>query len=313
MKLKTLVILLIAVLLLVVILPVVLAQAAGSEERPLQMVRLAETSYEEVTFHNEAQDIALAGMLFLPAGEGPYPAAVIIHGNGPSKRDNGWYVTLAAYLQQNGIAVLLPDKRGSVQSGGDWRTASFEDLATDTAAAVQYLRTRGDLPLSRIGIIGSSQGGHLSPVVATLSPDVAFVINAVGAAVTIEEQLLYEENNNLREMGFLPGVSNLLAYPAAWSIREVRQKAFWQAIGSFDPLPYWQEVQVPALVLYGAADPNVPSERSAALLRSLGKENIEVIIFEGSGHALEDPPGQGSRKIRLEALEAMRDFILRAE
>ena len=313
MKPKKVIPVVLVVVLLVFLLPVFLARAAPAEERPFEVVHLADTRYEEVSFTNEAQDIPLAGMLFLPDSDGPYPAAVMIHGSGTSIRDNGWYVTLAAYLQENGIAVLLPDKRGSVRSGGDWRTASFEDLATDTAAAVAYLESRADLPLSAVGIIGSSQGGQLSPVVAAQTPGVAFVVNATGAAVTIEEQLLYEENYNLREMGVLPGLSNLVAYPSAWSIRAVRQKAFWDTVGGFDPLPYWRQVEVPALVLYGAEDTNVPTARSAALLNGLGKDNIEVIVFEGYGHALEDPPGQGNRKIRLEALEAVRDFILRAE
>jgi hypothetical protein len=45
-------------------------------------------------------------------------------------------------------------------------------------------------------------------------------------------------------------------------------------------------------------------------LGALDKANIEVRIYEGSGHALEDPPGQGNRIFRAEALQAIRDFIL---
>lgn len=64
---------------------------------------------------------------------------VIIHGGGTSQRDNDWHLSMVSYLQSNEVLVLLPDKRGSEKSAGDWRTASFEDLATDTLAAVQYL------------------------------------------------------------------------------------------------------------------------------------------------------------------------------
>ena len=71
-------------------------------------------------------------MLFLPEGNGPFPAAVIIHGSGTSDRDNLWPLTLTQYLRESGIAVLLPDKRGSEKSEGDWRTSSFQDLAGDT-------------------------------------------------------------------------------------------------------------------------------------------------------------------------------------
>ena len=248
MKSKVLAVVLV-ILLLVIVVPFVLAQASGGEERPLHGVSLAETVYEEISFVNEAQGIQLGGMLFLPHSNDPYPAVVIIHGSGTSRRENQWYVTLAHSLQENGIAVLLPDKRGSEKSGGNWRTASFEDLATDTVAAVDYLKGRDDLPITTMGIVGLSQGGHIAPVAATMSSHAGFVINLVGAAVTIEEQLLYEENHNLRQMGLLPGISNLIAYPAAWSIREVRQKEFWDAVANFDPLPYWQAVDVPALAL----------------------------------------------------------------
>ena len=47
----------------------------------------------------------LAGLLFVPQGEGPSPAAVIIHGSGTSRRDNRWYLTLTQYLSR--IRLLL--------------------------------------------------------------------------------------------------------------------------------------------------------------------------------------------------------------
>ena len=136
--------------------------------------------------------------------------------------------------------------------------------------------------------------------------------DVVGAAVPIKEQLLFEENNNLREMGFLPGISNLIAYPAAWSIREVRQKGFWDAVGHYDPLPYWQEMEIDGLALFGEIDPNVPSIKSAELLRSLGKDNITVKVYGGSAHALQDPVDQGNRYIREDALHDIVTFVKRA-
>lgn len=308
---KTIGIVISAVLLLITV-PILFTQVAAEGEREFQGVRLAETRYEEISFSNEAQDIKLGGMLFVPDGHAPFPAVVIIHGNGTSKRDNRWYLTMTQYLQENGIAVLLPDKRGSEKSEGDWRSAGFEDLATDTIAAIAYLKGRDDLPVTQIGIVGMSQGGQIAPLVANHSPDVSFVVNVVGAGIPIREQLRYEENHNLREMGLLPGISNLVAYPAAWSITEIRQKEFWNAVDQYDPLPYWQELSVEALALYGEIDPNVPAARSAARLHSLGKDNISVKVYEGSGHALEDPEGQGNRLFREEALRDIKDFILSA-
>jgi dienelactone hydrolase len=299
-------------LLILVAAPVLIHQLQPSETRSLVGESLDPARFEEIRFNNDEQGIDLAGMLFLPPGPGPFPAAVIIHGSGTSKRANRWYLTLTHYLQDNGIAVLLPDKRGSEQSAGDWRTASFEDLATDTLTAIRYLSTERSTEVSRIGVIGMSQGGWIAPILADRSQDLSFLVNFVGSAVSTHQQFLYEEDHNLRQFGVLPGVSRALAYMSTFVIRSWVQKDFWSSVGDFDPLPYWQSLEVPALVLFGEADTNTPSARSAQLLRDLNKPEIDVRIYPGSGHALQDPPGRGDRLIRNEALTEIRDFILSA-
>jgi dipeptidyl aminopeptidase/acylaminoacyl peptidase len=297
------------VVLLVVVGPVVVQQLQPQEQRRLEGETLDPSRYEEVRFANTEQQIGLAGLLFLPERRGPFPAAVVIHGSGTSARSNRWYLTLTHHLQDQGIAVLLPDKRGSEQSGGEWRSASFSDLATDTDAAVAYLRGRDDLALSGVGLIGMSQGGWIAPLVAAGSTRPAFLVSVVGSAVSTHEQFLFEEDHNLRQLGVLPGISRLLAYPATFIARHLVQREFWSAVGDFDPLPHWRRVDVPALALLGAEDTNVPSATSVQRLQALGKGNIEVVVYPGSGHPLEDPPGQGDRLIRADALQAVSAFI----
>lgn len=298
-------------LLLVVIIfgPVICTQIFPHQARHYEGVNLSELQYQEIFFQNRSQNLDLSGMLFLPEGDGPFPAVVIIHGSGTSQRDNVWYLTLVHHLQENGIVVLLPDKRGSEKSEGNWRTSSFEDLATDTIAAVEYLKEQNNVNVSQIGIIGLSQGGRIAPIVATKSSDVSFVVNVAGTSVIAHEQLLYEENNNLRKMGFLPGISNAISYLSTFILREFSQKGFWDAIGNFDPLPYWQEVNIPTLVMYGSEDTNMPVMESKHRLEALNKQNITVYIYEGSGHALQDPIRQGDSIFREEALIDMTRFI----
>ena len=113
----------------------------------------------------------------------------------------------------------------------------------------------------------------------------------------------------LYRAAYVQGLSNLLARPANFLLFNFVQKDFWSAVGDFDPLPYWRRLSIPALALFGAEDSNVPSAESAARLRALDKPNIRVIIYDGSGHALQDPPGQGDRLFRQDALQAVCDFI----
>ena len=306
-----------ALLLLVAVLflPVVITQLAGlvtgSKGRHFTRPTLEEASYTGVQFRNSAQNLNLAGMLFVPSGDGPFPAAVVIHGSGTSSRGNGWYLSLALHLQEQGIVVLLPDKRGSEQSSGDWRTSSFEDLATDTVAAVSYLGDQSDVPVTSVGVVGMSQGGRFAPLVANGSPDVAWVVNVVGGSVTMHEALRYEEIHNLRQLRFLPGVSDVMSYGTSYLVRTVGDPDFWTAIGDFDPLPHWDSLAVPALVAYGEDDTNVRTEESTRRFRALDHPNIMVVVYSGSGHGIEDPEGQGNRIFRRDALDDIANFIHR--
>ena len=298
--------------LLLVVGPVVVRQLFPPEPRQYSGVTLGQVSYSEVAFRNEMQGLDLAGMLFAPDGEGPFPVAVIIHGSGTSNRENRWYLTLTSHLQDNGVAVLLPDKRGSEKSSGDWRTADFEDLATDTLAAVDFVRAQETVPVSGVGIIGMSQGGWIAPIVARDDDTLDFIVSMAGSAVTPNEQLLYEEDHNLRQTGFLPGVSYVIALMSTQYLRHVRMREFYDAVGEFDPTRLWLRIEIPTLAILGRDDTNVPSEESAARLNALRNDSIRVVVYDGSGHAIQDPPGQGDRLIRPEALDAIADFVLDA-
>ena len=70
---------LLLVFLALLIVPVLITQITKPERRSFEWVELKDTSYQEIRFQNTAQDLDLAGMLFVPEGEGPFPAAVIIH------------------------------------------------------------------------------------------------------------------------------------------------------------------------------------------------------------------------------------------
>ncbi len=295
------------------IVPILIRQLTASDERrSFSGVELDNAEYQEVSFQNTEQDLKLGGMLFVPEGDGPFPSVVTIQGSGTSVRGNRWDLTLNQFLQESGIVVLEPSKRGSDQSEGDWRNASFEDLATDTLAAVSFLKDQGKVAISDIGVIGLSQGGRIVPLVADKSRDIRFIVNVVGGALPAYDLLVYEETHNLRELGILPGLSDLLAYPSSWMVRNVAQPGFWDAIGNFDPLPYWRTLSVEALILYGENDTNVPTSESAAILESLDKSNLDVRIYEGSGHALVTPKGKGNSIVREDAMRDIRDFILSA-
>ncbi|MDP9223415.1 MAG: lysophospholipase, partial [Actinomycetota bacterium] len=143
-------------------------------------------------------EVSLGGELLVPRSIGRHPAVVLLHGAGAeSRRDFHW---IRYYLAGKGIAVLSYDKRGVGESGGNWRTASFEDLAADALAGVRLIRTRPDIDSLRIGVLGWSNGGWVAPLV-TAHSEIAFA--AVGAApgTPSGENIAFEVEKDLQDAG----------------------------------------------------------------------------------------------------------------
>ena len=130
-------------------------------------------SAEEVVFSNRS--LELSGTLYLPAGQGPHPALVVVHAASGGGRNFPFYQHLQDRLPASGIAALIYDRRGSGLSGGDFATASFADLAEDACAALAYLRRREDIDARRSGLYGISQGGWIAPLAAARPPETAFI------------------------------------------------------------------------------------------------------------------------------------------
>ena len=246
---------------------------------PLIGPDLSSFEYEEVEFLNG--DLRLAGMIFVPEGEGPFPVAVIIHGSGSSRRNSKWYLSVTRHLQDDGIAVLLPDKRGCEKSEGNWVGANFDDLAGDTLAAVEFVRNREEMDFSKIGLVGMSQGGWIAPVAAATDEDIAFVVSMSGSTVTTDQQLLHEEVHNISEFTW-PFIARLIA-PV--TTQRIQRMAHFQPISGFDPIPYWKKVSAPKFFAFGENDPNVPVEDSVEVLRANSVAGL-IKIYPNGGHAI---------------------------
>jgi pimeloyl-ACP methyl ester carboxylesterase len=156
---------------------------------------------EEVTFKNG--DVTLAGTLLLPAAKakgGKHPALVFTHGGGAQLREVYW--GLGYLYAARGFAVLSYDKRGVGKSTGNWREASFEDLADDAVAAAKFLQARTDIAANQIGFLGQSQGGWIAPLAASRFPDAAFAIALSGGGLSPAETELFDTEYELTKAGY---------------------------------------------------------------------------------------------------------------
>lgn len=174
-------------------------RAQDAPRRPQEPIPPFPYRSEEVAFENTAAGITLAGTLTMPAesenkdeNKG-FAAVVLLSGSGVQNRDEEIFghrpfLVLADYLARRGIACLRFDDRGAGGSGGDPATATSADLATDAAAALEYLHTRPEIDHSRTGLAGHSEGAILAFMTAADHPArTAFVISMAGPGVRGDE------------------------------------------------------------------------------------------------------------------------------
>ena len=256
---------------------------------------LSELEYSEIFFENENENIELAGMLFLPEGEGPFPIAIVIHGSGPSRRNSVWYLSVAKHLQDNGIAVLLPDKRGCEKSKGKWVGADFDKLATDATSAIKYIQNQNGINFSIIGLIGMSQGGWIAPVAATKTEDVSFVASISGATVTTDEQLLHEEIHNIAPYTY-KFIAKMIAPITS---NQIKKREYFLPFVGFDPIPYWKRIDVPVFIGYGENDKNVPIDACQKRLQDNALDHFKIKTYPQGGHGI----------INVDTKEMSKDYL----
>ncbi len=276
---------------------------------------------EDITFRNGG--VVLAGTLLRPKSAGLHPGIVFLHGSGPESRW-GTSLFLADRFARQGVAALVFDKRGVGQSTGDWKTASYQVLADDYLAGVRFLEGQSGVNPKQVGIYGHSQGGTLSPLIASRPGAVAFVIAAAAIGTgPVYEQDLYRTRNELLEGGTSePELSQAMNLYSLWlnvaktgegwdeldrAMAAARNEQWFKkldlpeskdnwlyrwypSVGNFNPLPLWEQVRIPVLLIYGERDRNTPVARSldgiSQALRKAGNTGFTPLIVPGAAHNL---------------------------
>lgn len=266
-------------------------------------------------------DLMLAGTLYTPpSASEKLPAIVLAHGSGASDRFGGTWIT---YFTNLGLAVLAYDKRGVGESQGDWRQATYLDLAKDLAAAVDWLSSQPGIDPARLGIHSSSQSGWYAPYAAARDKRVRFLIQRVGPALWIGPVTQHENENDWRADGIPEG--DIASASALWlrlnrlardggtraQAQQLIDKAAglpwfdatfgesWRTVDAdawqrrqvnagLDPARITASLDIPVLWFLAENDENVPyAESLRALEQAKAKHNanITVVTIHGAPHS----------------------------
>ena len=224
--------------------------------------------------------VTIKGTLDLPAGTGPYPVIIPIHGSGERTREDAQFAV--QMFQSEGFAVFRYDKRGVGQSTGTYEPVSaenservFNDLSSDILAIVRYLKQRDDIDATRIGLAGSSQGGWIAPLAASKSSDIKFIISISGAASSVG---ISDYFDSLTDQGI--------------SIEEAGSSlGGFTGEHGFDPRLAISSLNIPGLWVYGGMDDSNPTDADINVLNEIinqtGKD-FTISLFPFYDHDLID-------------------------
>lgn len=286
--------------------------------------RTNQFSTELVAFESEKQ--RLSGTMYIPvsAATSALPAVVLLHGSGPQDRQGyaSYIQILAMHAARRGFIALAFDKRGTGSSDGNWESATFDDLANDVIAALRYLKSRPEVDSQRVGLLGSSQAGWVAAnaIRKGADPNNVVLIGAAGAAVTVQEQNLYNTEVRMRCRGIAAHDIKLaieqqrvffaakrdaaqanrlgeltrrgLSRPAVrdWlfpgSVTPETRLEWYDVLDvDFDPMPVWREYKGGLHVILGELDDSTPTRAVSRKLKTLQRRSsVSVTVLPATQH-----------------------------
>ena len=219
--------------------------------------------------------LEITGWLYLPAGNGPHPTMIHLHG-GPEAQERPGYSALFQSLVACGIAVFAPNVRGSSGFGRTFVNADNGALRvgaiSDVAACVRYLVDAAIAEPGQIGCMGRSYGGYLTLAALVAYPE----LFAVGMDVCGMSDLrtFYEYTE--------PWIASASVSKYGHPERDS------ELLRDLSPLGKMDRLAAPLLIVHGENDSNVPiheAEQLVEALTALGRPH-RYLMFPNEGHEL---------------------------
>ena len=227
----------------------------------------------------------------IPAGEGPFPAAILVHGGGWVRGDRRVEVApLFQPLSDANIAWFSISYRLAASP------LQFGEAIGDVEAAIRFVKQHAAeyrVDPNRLALIGESAGGQLAAM-AALNRNRDLQVKAVVALYTPSDLVSLANNSPLVPAAIRTGLEG-----STWKALILARLAQLSPIGQVHPsMP-------PFLLIHGTADRLVPFEQSEKMCERVRNSggNCELYPVPGAGHGIRWWEGSasisGSYKKRL--------------
>jgi len=224
----------------------------------------------------KGRPLQVPAFYYQPKTPGPHPVVINIHG-GPESQSRPVFSAETQFLvDQLGIAVLVPNVRGSAGYGKSYLLLDNgfkrEDSVQDIGALLDWIAKQPELDAKRVGVYGGSYGGYM--VLASMT----------------------HYNDRLRAGVDIVGISNFVTFLTNTESyrrdlrraeygdeRDAKMHAFLEKIS---PTTNAKSIAIPLFVAAGANDPRVPASEGQQIANTVRGNGGDVwfLEYKDEGH-----------------------------
>jgi dipeptidyl aminopeptidase/acylaminoacyl peptidase len=226
----------------------------------------------------------IPAFVYAPAGAGPFPVIVSIHGGPEGQYRPGFSSTFQMWAEVLGAAVVAPNVRGSSGYGKEYVALDNgilrEDSVKDIGALLDWIAERPDLDEERVAVYGGSYGGYMVLASLVHYPErIRAGVDYVGISnfVTfLENTQDYRRDLRRPEYG------------------DERDPAMREHLESISPANHADRIRSALFVVQGANDPRVPASESEQIVREVRSngQTVWYMLAHNEGHGFARKPNQ---------------------
>ena len=232
---------------------------------------------------NWSYDVQKGNMLIhlewaAPHGSGPFPT-VVVHPEA-GKTAHHMQGIIWDLANQGYLAVAVDYKR---MIHGEFQRSLFPwREKADATAALEIILSEPRVNIGRIGVLGFSQGGVFSLLIAAAAPDKIKAVVAYYPVTDFNLWLNIHRTNPIQRIIFCIVKKYFYKESNAQSKEE-----FQQLLNMASPYYHAERIRAATLLIHGKIDTTASveeSERMAARLAELGRD-VKLIVVEDATHA----------------------------
>lgn len=223
-----------------------------------------------------AEGHEIPATLTLPTGEGPFPAVIMLHGNGSNRHEAGnAYDYFAPELAKAGIASIRFDYIGNGDSKEDYIDFTYDKAIDDAMVCYEHLKSLGNIDMEKVAIMGWSQGGRLALLTAARNPVFTTVLTWAGAL---------DQKNDEKEQYEIAKKDGYYEVSYSWRPPLRQSPAYYKSALRINYVGELAKIKVPVLAINGALDDVVLPEVAERIVAGVQNKDSKILILENADH-----------------------------